>query len=52
LDSDIIFGFIQISYGCLESVAQDKLYATQADNNYQIALLDLSQLLELETPRL
>lgn len=33
-------------------VAQDKLYATQADNNYQIALLDLSQLLELETPRL
>lgn len=33
-------------------VAQDELSATQADNNYQLSLLDLSQLLELTTPRL
>ena len=31
-------------------VAQDELKAVQADNNYQLALLDLSQLIELETP--
>lgn len=33
-------------------VAQDQMSATQADNNYQIALLDLSQLLELRNPQL
>lgn len=33
-------------------VAQDQLSVTQADNNYQIALLDLSQLLELKNPKL
>lgn len=33
-------------------VAQDQMNATQADNNYQIALLDLSQLLELSNPHL
>lgn len=31
-------------------VAQDRLSAVQADNNYRLALLDLSQLLELPTP--
>jgi len=31
-------------------VAQDEMSAVQADNNYQLALLDLSQLIELETP--
>ena len=31
-------------------VAQDEMNAVQADNNYQLALLDLSQLIELETP--
>lgn len=31
-------------------VAQDEMNAVQADNNYRIALLDLSQLIELETP--
>lgn len=31
-------------------VEQDQLSAVQADNNYQLALLDLSQLLELPTP--
>lgn len=31
-------------------VAQDEMKAVQADNNYQLALLDLSQLIELETP--
>lgn len=33
-------------------VAQDQMNATQADNNYQLALLDLSQLLELQNPHL
>lgn len=33
-------------------VAQDQLSVTQANNNYQIALLDLSQLLELKNPQL
>lgn len=32
-------------------VAQDELNLTQSANNYQLALLDLSQLLELATPR-
>ena len=31
-------------------VAQDEMKAVQADNNYRLALLDLSQLIELETP--
>ena len=31
-------------------VAQDEMSAVQADNNYSISLLDLSQLLELPTP--
>lgn len=31
-------------------VAQDEMSAVQADNNFQLALLDLSQLIELETP--
>ncbi len=31
-------------------VAQDEMNAVQASNNYQLALLDLSQLLELPTP--
>lgn len=31
-------------------VAQDELSAVQAQNNYQLALLDLSQLLELPSP--
>lgn len=33
-------------------VAQDELSVTQADNNYGLSLLDLSQLLELSTPQL
>jgi outer membrane protein len=32
-------------------VAQDEMAKTQADNNFQLALLDLSQLLELKDPR-
>ncbi|MDR0895346.1 MAG: TolC family protein [Prevotellaceae bacterium] len=31
-------------------VAQDELSVVQADNNYKLSLLDLSQLIELETP--
>ena len=31
-------------------VAQDEMSAVQTDNNFQLALLDLSQLIELETP--
>ncbi|KAA6327528.1 hypothetical protein EZS27_023490, partial [termite gut metagenome] len=31
-------------------LAQDELSAVQADNNYRLALLDLSQLLELSSP--
>ena len=31
-------------------VAQDEMNAVQADNNYRLSLLDLSQLLELATP--
>lgn len=31
-------------------VAQDEMSAVQAENNYQLSLLDLSQLLELPTP--
>ena len=31
-------------------VAQDEMNAVQTGNNYQLALLDLSQLIELETP--
>lgn len=31
-------------------LAQDEMNAVQANNNYQLALLDLSQLIELETP--
>lgn len=31
-------------------VAQDEMSSVQAENNYQLALLDLSQLLELPTP--
>ena len=31
-------------------LAQDQMNAVQAENNYQLALLDLSQLLELPTP--
>ncbi|ADV42289.1 TolC family protein [Bacteroides helcogenes] len=31
-------------------VAQDEMSAVQARNNYKLALLDLSQLIELETP--
>lgn len=31
-------------------VAQDEMNAVQADNNFKLALLDLSQLIELETP--
>ena len=33
-------------------VAQDELSVTQSDNDYQLALLDLSQLLELSNPHL
>ncbi|MDE5760516.1 MAG: TolC family protein [Bacteroides sp.] len=31
-------------------VAQDEMNVVQAENNYKLALLDLSQLIELETP--
>ena len=31
-------------------VAQDEMTAVQTNNDYQLALLDLSQLIELETP--
>ena len=31
-------------------VAQDELQVVQADNNYRLALLDLAQLIELDTP--
>lgn len=37
-------------YEAKARVAQDEMSAVQADNNKQLALLDLSQLLELPTP--
>jgi outer membrane protein len=37
-------------YEAKARVAQDELSAVQAENNYQLALLDLTQLLELPTP--
>ena len=37
-------------YEAKSRVAQDELSAVQADNNYQLSLLDLSQLLELASP--
>ncbi len=37
-------------YEARSLVAQDELSAVQADNDYQLAVLDLSQLLELPTP--
>ena len=37
-------------YEAKSRLAQDKMSAVQADNNYRLALLDLSQLLELPTP--
>ena len=37
-------------YDARSRVAQDEMSAVQADNNYRLALLDLSQLLELPTP--
>lgn len=37
-------------YEAKSRVAQDRLSAVQADNEYRLALLDLSQLLELPTP--
>ena len=37
-------------YEAQSRVAQDELSAVQANNNYQLSLLDLSQLLELPTP--
>ena len=37
-------------YEARTRVAQDEMSAVQADNNYQLALLELSQLLELPTP--
>lgn len=37
-------------YEARSLVAQDELSAVQADNDYQLAILDLSQLLELPTP--
>lgn len=37
-------------YEAKARVAQDRLSAVQADNEYRLALLDLSQLLELPTP--
>lgn len=37
-------------YEARSRVSQDELSAVQADNNLQLALLDLSQLLELPTP--
>ncbi|MBQ8807505.1 MAG: TolC family protein [Bacteroidaceae bacterium] len=37
-------------YEAKSRLAQDEMSAVQADNNYRLALLDLSQLLELSTP--
>lgn len=37
-------------YEARSRVAQDEMSAVQADNNYQLSVLDLSQLLELPTP--
>lgn len=37
-------------YEARARVAQDEMSAVQADNNYKLSLLDLSQLLELPTP--
>lgn len=37
-------------YEAKSRVAQDRMSAVQADNEYRLALLDLSQLLELPTP--
>ncbi len=37
-------------YEAKSRMAQDELSAVQADNDYQLALLDLSQLLELPSP--
>lgn len=37
-------------YEAKSRVAQDEMSAVQADNNYQLALLDLIQLLELPSP--
>lgn len=37
-------------YEAKSRLAQDEMSAVQADNNYRLALLDLSQLLELPTP--
>lgn len=37
-------------YEAKARVAQDEMSAVQAENNYQLALLDLTQLLELPTP--
>lgn len=37
-------------YEAKSRLAQDQLSAVQADNNHQLALLDLSQLLELPSP--
>lgn len=37
-------------YEARARVAQDELSATQADNNYRLAILDLTQLLELPSP--
>ena len=37
-------------YEAKARVAQDELSAVQAENNYQLALLDLTQLLELPSP--
>lgn len=37
-------------YDAKSRLAQDEYSAIQADNNYQLALLDLTQLLELDTP--
>ncbi len=37
-------------YEAISRVAQDEMSAVQADNNYQLAILDLTQLLELPSP--
>ena len=37
-------------YEAKSRLAQDEMSAIQADNNYQLALLDLAQALELPTP--
>lgn len=37
-------------YEAKSRVAQDELSATQADNNYKLAILDLTQMLELPSP--